>query len=293
MIRGEGVGKLSHQRPEWSPWLSIVGEALREAWENRWDAMVPNCPEDRQPHAPLLSGATIEIGESAVRVLWRRLLGLAAESGSPKLAGLKGAISEQIDAPALFEASLCQDKSWVDRLATTTGASAETLEAVVALVSLPFLQACNRRWASTLPTTWVDGYCPVCASWPAFAEVRGIERSRYCRCGRCGSEWYSELLHCGYCGSHDHDEFVSLVPQKSGVTGEVEACRRCHGYLKVFTSLQGRPPSSVILKDLGSVDLDLAALEHGYARPVGPGCAMKVTVVTAASPLRRLFAWNA
>src|SRR5512138_195796 len=206
---GEDVERLSHQRPEWLPWLSIVGEALREGREHRWNAVVPDAPEVQQPHTPLLSGAAVRISEAVVRRLWRRLLGLAAGSGSPKLATLKTAINQRIDAAALFEASLCQDKRWVDRLATTSEADAEALEAVVALVSFAFLQACNRRWASVLPASWVDGYCPVCASWPAFVEVRGIERSRYCRCGRCGSEWYSELLHCGYCGSHDHDQFVS------------------------------------------------------------------------------------
>jgi FdhE protein len=123
----------------------------------------------------------------------------------------------------------------------------------------------------------MEGYCPVCGAWPAFAEVRGIERSRYLRCGRCAGEWQARALTCPYCGMTDHNQLVSLIPEKAGASRAIEACKRCLGYVKTFTTLQASPAGRIMLDDLASVDLDLAAIERGYGRPQGPGYSLDVT----------------
>jgi hypothetical protein len=46
-----------------------------------------------------------------------------------------------------------------------------------------------------------------------------------------------------------------------------------------------------MLEDLASVDLDLAALEHGCSRPAGTGRHVGVTVVDK-RPARRFFGWS-
>ena len=121
----------------------------------------------------------------------------------------------------------------------------------------------------------------MCGAWPAFAEVRGIERTRVFRCGRCGCGWHARPLRCPYCGIDDHRALVSLVPQHGGSHGVIEACTSCHSYAKTFTRLQGCAPETVMLDDLASVHLDVAALEEGYTRPQGPGYRLDVTVCSA------------
>jgi FdhE protein len=167
----------------------------------------------------------------------------------------------------------------------------EALQAVGALVAAPVLQAAHRRWRAAVPKSWGKGYCPVCGSWPAFAETRGIERNRYLRCARCGAEWFAQLLQCAFCDTRDHGELVSLIPEAGGTPEGIEACRRCRGYIKVFTRLQGCAPAAVMLEDLASVHLDLAALREGYSRPQGAGMAVDVTV-NPMSAAKRRFAWN-
>jgi FdhE protein len=76
----------------------------------------------------------------------------------------------------------------------------------------------------------------------------------------------------------DHDELVSLVPEKAGANSVIEACRHCLGYVKTFTTLQGSPPAKVFLGDLASVDLDIAALEQGYKRHQGTGYSLALMV---------------
>ena len=161
-------------------------------------------------------------------------------------------------------------------LAAGAGADPEAFHAVTALLPLPLLHACNRRWKPS--ESWLEGYCPICGAWPAFAEIRGIERNRYFRCGGCGSEWQSHCLFCPYCAATDHNQLASLVPEQSGSRSVIDACNRCLGYLKAFTTLQGSPPARIILDDLATVELDCAAAERGYKRPPGAGYLLNVTV---------------
>ena len=273
-----GVQVLERRHPEWKPWLTVVHTLLTETANPAWDAVVPVRTETQHGKAPLLAGATIRLEERLVRRLWDQLLRTACRSGTPKLATLEPVLRAELDALTLFRASLCQDSDRIAAVAAVFSADPDALEAIAALAPVPFLQACNRRWLSLKSASWVEGYCPVCGAWPTLAEVRGIERSRYFRCGRCGGEWQAHCLFCPYCGMTDHRELVSLVPEKSGAAGVIDACRRCLGYVKTLTTLQGSPPAKVLLDDLATVDLDVAAFEQGYGRPEGAGYHLDVTV---------------
>ncbi len=286
---------LRRERPEWEPWLAVVDEILREAGGPAWEAAVPASAPEQRDAVPLLAGTTLTLDTGLVRRLFERLIRTASRAGTPKMSSLKAALHADMEWAPLFTASLCQDSDQISEIAAVSGADAEALHAVTALLPVPFLYACNRRWASSISASWVEGYCPVCGSLPAFAEVRGIERNRYFRCGRCGGEWHARALYCPYCDMTDHDELISLVPEKApekaGSNAVIDACQRCLGYVKTFTRLQGCPPGAVMLEDLASVDLDVAAIEHGFARPPGPGRALGLTVIDkGARP--SFFAWK-
>ena len=77
----------------------------------------------------------------------------------------------------------------------------------------------------------------------------------------------------------DHNELVSLVPEQSGSNSVIDACKRCLGYAKTFTTLQGSPSAKILLDDLATAHLDIAALEQGYKRPQGAGYSLNVTVM--------------
>lgn len=272
-----GLQNLKRLHPEWEPWLAVVQEILRESADSKWDAVVPVRAGTQPDKVPLLAGANLDLEKNSLRLLLEQLMGVACRSGTAKMATLDAALHEDLDIFTLFRASLHQDSDHIKDCAAVLGVDPEAFQAVAAMVPLPFLQACNRRWRRTIAVSWMEGYCPVCGAWPAFVEVRGIERSRYFRCGRCGGEWQAHLLFCPYCGNTDHNEQVSLVPESSPKSA-VDACKRCLGYVKTFTTLQGSPPAKVILDDLASVELDVAAAEQGYKHPQGAGYALNVTV---------------
>jgi FdhE protein len=273
-----GLEKISRDYPEWKPWLAVVEEVLKETADPKWNAFVP---ADTQPkeRSPILAGACIAFEIGSVRGWAKRLMRIAHTSGTSQMATLKSAESTNLDIQTLFQASLCQDGKKLETIASGIGVDPGAFRAVAELIPIPFLQACGRRWVVSTAARWTEGYCPICGAWPAFAEVRGIERSRYLRCARCGGEWQFHPLHCPYCGTTDHNELTALVPESGGSTRTVEACRRCLGYIKSFTMLQGTPGNEIILKDLESVDLDVAAVEQRYKRAEGSGYFLDITVL--------------
>ena len=55
----------------------------------------------------------------------------------------------------------------------------------------------------------------------------------------------------------------------------VEVCDTCRGYLKGVTTVRPLVARAILLDDLMTVHLDVAALERGYKRPERPGYALE------------------
>ena len=279
MTASRALESLKRARPEWMPWLGVVEEVVRECDAPHWEPTVPDRAAYPAGRLPLLAGTSAPLPASVIQRWLERLIRLAVLSKTDAMLSLGTIRASDVDHVKLFTSSLRGDTDAVMEVAAAQGADAEALQAVVALVPLPFLHACNRRLAGAVPAGWAHGYCPVCGSWPAFAEVLGIERSRQFRCARCGGEWYARALVCPFCDVSDHTQLTTLVPGKSDAHAVIDACNGCRRYVKVFARLQGCPPAAVMIEDLASVGLDVAALEHGYERSADVGSPVDVTVV--------------
>lgn len=277
------LDRLALATPAWRSWLTLLEEALLEVKNTAWDSLELSARADPGRTAPLLAHARIALDPS-LGVRWvRRLLEIAARQDGGAAALLVGA-GDGLDAGRFLEAALCNDRESLAKAGAGTGAAAEALGALAGLAASPLLQACRRRLASDLPEAWSQGYCPLCGSWPALAEVRGLERSIRLRCARCGGDWRGEWLRCPFCGTSDHERLGALVSEAHGETRKVETCGVCRGYLKTVTTLLPWPAEEVAIEDLATVDLDVAAIARGYTRPEGPGCVLQARL--SARPAR-------
>jgi FdhE protein len=279
---------LAREYPDWQPWLLVVEGVVREATDPSWETWVP-AAESQAADVPRLAGAKLTADPGKIRRWQEHLLQTAARSGAPRMSQLNSLQKVEINSAVLFEAALCEDGAALKQIADNLGVDPESFSAVTALIAVPFLHACNRRWQASRVPGWTAGYCPMCGAWPAFAETRGIERSRYLRCARCGAEWQAHALFCCFCSNSDHKELGSLLPEKSGSTRAIDTCNRCRGYLKTFTKLQGSAATKIMLDDLASVDLDIAALERGFKRPPGPGYALNSKMLAKPGLGERIF----
>jgi len=217
--------------------------------------------------APLLSHTRITLDARATRLWVRRLLTLALPGEARK-----------VDEIALLDAALSHDDEALDALARAGGADPSVLRVAGQMAVLPLLQACARALAPEVPAAWWEGYCPVCGAWPAVAEYTGLERKRQLRCGRCGAGWAIPLLRCVYCDETHHDNLGYLTPEAGEQSRKIEVCNTCKGYLKAVTTVRPLAPWAILVDDLTTVPLDIAALERGYRRPERPGYVLEARV---------------
>ncbi|HEV2748989.1 MAG TPA: formate dehydrogenase accessory protein FdhE [Gemmatimonadales bacterium] len=255
--------------PESQAWLGLLEVALNESEDGSvWDGAVPDPAADRPVKAPLLSHTRMSVEGRAARGWVRRVLTLAVPESARRIDGL-----------ALLEAAVCHDDVRIDALAASAGAEPRAVRVVAQMAALPLLRACGRAMARELPATWWEGYCPLCGTWPVVAEYTGLERKRQLRCGRCGTGWAIPLLRCVFCDETAHDNLGYLTPEAGEQTRKIEVCHTCKGYLKAFTTVRTLAPWAILLDDLATVPLDVAALERGYHRPERPGYALEAQVV--------------
>lgn len=278
--------------PDLSPWLSLLWQSRREAASVEWTAAADGAdlatrtalplraPDDR--HC-LLASTAVTVVPSAVARLAYRLLGAGGT-------GLRTRIGPDI-AVALLTAAVEQDDDALAGLALELDVESQRLAAIAPFLAMPLLLACGRAWTAAIPAGWRHGHCPVCAAWPALAERRGLHADRGLRCSRCGVEWSQGGARCPFCECDDPDQLAALTvgaaardrsglagrngaPDRAATSGRptgpdrrVEACRQCRGYVKALVTTVPIPPVDVAVRDLLTLDLDLAALDAGLVRP--------------------------
>jgi FdhE protein len=262
------VAQARRENPEAEAWLGLLEAALGESDDGaRWEAAAPKPAADRPVKAPLLSRAEITVDGRVVRGWVRRLLRGAMRTNARAVDGL-----------ALLEAAVCQDDARIDGLAAAAGADPHAVRVVGQMAALPLLQACARALARDLPATWWESYCPLCGAWPVVAEYTGLERKRQLRCGRCGTGWAIPWLRCAFCDESHHENLGYLTPEQGEPMRKVEVCKTCKGYLKGLTTVRPLAPWAILLDDLTTVHLDVAAVERGYGRPERPGYALEARI---------------
>jgi len=280
---------LDAEHPEWRPLLLVIEEALREAERPQWARLVPALEHSGRGGRPLLDGAVINLAPRLVGRWVRHILGIAAGAGTEAEPLSRAVATGSLDPLLLFETAVSQDVDRFDELAGVGGDYGGLLRGLASLIAMPMLQSCRRAWAERAPADWASGYCPICGSWPALAEIRGLDGARHLRCGCCGSDWRTEWLRCPFCGEGDHEKLGSLVSPDRLARETIEVCDRCRGYVKTMTTLSSIRPDHVVLQDLATLVLDIAALERGYRRPAAKGHEVAVSVVAESSRLRDLL----
>jgi FdhE protein len=276
---GSLLTALDAEHPEWRPLLAVIKEALREAERPQWARFVPALEHSGRGGRPLLDGAVINAAPRLVRRWVRHILGIATAAGTEVEPLARRVAEGWLDPLLLFESAVSQD---VDRFPEVALVDRD-------LIAMPMLQSCRRAWAERVPMDWEYGYCPICGGWPALAEKRGLDGARHLRCECCGGDWRTEWLRCPFCGEADHEKLGSLVSPDKLERETIEVCDGCSGYVKTMTTLNPIRPEHVVLQDLATVVLDVAALERGYRRPAAKGHEVAVSVVAESSRLRDLL----
>ena len=269
------LADLERRTPEWRAWLALLGEidAALEAGKIRVTIDEAPAAPGAAPGAPLLNGRTVRVDDRALRRLLARLLATASRRAPlhAPAASLERFRPDRDRALRLIEATICHDGATISAAADAQGVEAAALTTVVGLAALPVLATCAATLSSRVPAHWSCGYCPVCGSWPLAAELRGVERERVLRCGRCGAGWCATPLRCAFCGESRHEQLGALATAEGLESRKAETCASCRSYLKSLAALTAHGLVELWLTDLETVELDVAARERGYGRPSASG----------------------
>jgi FdhE protein len=210
---------------------------------------------------------TCETAEVAAEL--RRLARNLSETSVEGSAGQRTAerlATEELDVGPVLEDALNGDTDAIARAATAGGYDPAAFAQLLELALQPVLwEAAARCAALTDVDKWDRGYCPVCGSWPAVAELVGAQKRRVLRCGRCGTWWSWLVLLCPYCGNDDHRALGTLSSDDS--RDRVDVCERCHGYVKSIATFNSVPTVRLAAEDAATIHLDVGAREAGYTRP--------------------------
>jgi FdhE protein len=277
----ERLRYLAATDPAVAPMAVLQVQALDAAADPIWERGVPEFESLRLAEGvPLLHETTLKVdGERAGRLLRQLASAAAAHAG----ARLEDAVASDGLTVQLIETSIVRNTAGLRRLAEQTRIEINVLATLGSLAAVPLLQAVARRSAPLLASAnWDASYCPVCGAAPTLAELRGLERERWLRCGRCCAGWLFRSAACAFCGCADPELLGYLAPDAERDTPLAETCRSCGSYLKTVATLGPLQPDEVFLRDIDSVELDMAALQKGYTRPARQVFALTLRVAPLA-----------
>ncbi len=240
---------------------------------------------------PVLAGEPIPMPVNVLAATLLDLCGELAESGAGEAAAhIRTALETgSMDAGSLLAASLARDQNAIRTGAAHRGLAADLVWLVAELTVGPFVYLLQRTLLATSAADpiddardrgplgaaldrWTYGHCPACGSWPAMAEA--VDGHRALRCSFCSAAWELPTYACAYCGEHG-EAFVTAAPDQERKDRRTEVCSACGGYLKTVDTLLLSPFPLLSIADLETMDLDMAAMEHGYHRPPLKEFAMK------------------
>ena len=218
---------------------------------------------------PLLRGEPVAWDTGRVREKFVDLCRVMQERGNPFAAELRRAAgSARFPVADLAVEILAGAPSVVAERAAALDLDAGLAATLLRLTLFPALAAVVADLAPLLDSAgWRRGYCPACGAWPLLGEYRGLELTRFLRCGLCAAAWEIDRLVCCFCGNRMHQDLVNLNVEGEEGKHRAVACRRCHCHLKQISTLTPLPPVQLLVADIATLHLDLVALDRAYSPP--------------------------
>jgi FdhE protein len=215
---------------------------------------------------PLLRGLRLDLDPKAFRQRWQRVCRALAQQPDGVAVALAEALGKgRLEPAEMLAAILAGQPEAVCAKAEALGLDAGLTATVLRFTLFPLFVTLEAQLAPLREgAAWEQGYCPTCGSWPLLGEFRGLDQSRFLRCGLCAAGWEVRRLWCPFCGNRDHQRLGFLHSEGAEAKYRAAVCDACRGYVKMLATLSALPPLHLLLADAATLHLDLAAAERGY-----------------------------
>jgi FdhE protein len=216
---------------------------------------------------PLLRGEQLAIDAKAFRRRWEKACA-ALEAIRPD--GAATALADalrrgDLDASGLIGSVLAGHPEEIHHRAEALGLDPTLAATLMRFALFPVFTALAAHLSPLREgAVWERGFCQTCGSWPLLGEFRGLDQSRYLRCGLCADGWEAARLWCPFCGNRDHERLGFLHAEGEESQYRALTCEECRGYVKMVSALSALPPLTLLAADAATLHLDLAAAERGF-----------------------------
>jgi FdhE protein len=269
------IDRLLADRPSYSgplTWLRAVTDELTPV-AGYIAATLPEPEAARDKLAagePLLRGLGVVVEDRQFARRWKRLCEALNESqpGAASPALSKVVRKQLLDGSEVLSALLRNDPRPIADVARKTESDPGLVSILVRLTLFPGMATVQETAASPLRgVAWDRGHCPVCGGPPLLGEFRGLDQSRFLRCGLCAASWEVPRQWCPACGNRDHESLGFLAKEGEESRYRVATCDTCRSGVKMLSTLSALPPLMLLVADAATLHLDLAAADHGYLCP--------------------------
>ena len=176
--------------------------------------------------------------------------------------------SKEINFAEFFKAVGAEDGRYISALSKKLKVSEDLLLFLAKNSLKPILETyANDLRDAVDQERWWKEYCPICGSPPSIARLRE-EGERFLVCSLCSFEWRFPRLMCPFCGNEDPKGLRYFHTEKEGKTNRVDVCEKCKGYIKTVDTRESQEEFIPLVEDMGTLHLDILALQEGYRRGV-------------------------
>jgi FdhE protein len=269
------LGRLGQDQPSLAAARALLSDILPGLFTEPVQEAAPSLATD---HAvaklaagiPLLRGEVFQLDVRGFRKRWQYVCSMVErhQGAAAAKALTEGLCRDRLVPAELLQAVLAGRPEDVHARVDALGLDAGLTATVLRLTMFPVLAQINSALAPLRAgVPWHHGYCPTCGSWPLLGEYRGLEQTRWLRCGLCAAAWEFARLQCPFCGTRDHRQLGYFHVDEAEPKHRAATCDACRGYVKMVSTLTGFSGPQLLVADLATLFLDLAAAERGYAVP--------------------------
>jgi FdhE protein len=265
--------RLGAEHPSLAAPAAVLSELLPTLLEPQPSATPPALPAERAAEklaggVPLLRGEGVVLDGKVLRRRWAAICSALGhhQNGDAAMALAAAVRDRRLSVEELAAAVLDGRANEVHARADALELDAGLAATVLRFTLFPLLAALNEAVAPLRSgAAWDRGYCPTCGSWPLLGEFRGLEQIRWLRCGLCAAEWQFPRIGCPFCDNRDHEQLGSLHIEGEQDQRRLATCEACHGYVKMLATLGPLSQAQLLVADVATLLLDLAAAQRGYA----------------------------
>lgn len=266
------VNRIAQERPALAGPAHVLADVLPGLYATPATETAPALDSERASAklaggVPLLRGESLALDVAAFRQRWLHVCeAVRQHQGSDAAQALADAMRRgTLDGREWTQEVLAGRPEVIHARADALGLDAGLAATILRLTLFPVFVPIS---ASLEPlrerVRWEQGFCPTCGSWPLLGEFRGLEQTRVLRCGLCATAWEFPRLRCAFCSTTDHRQLGYFHAEGEEGKYRAATCDVCRGYVKMLSTLTALSPPQLLVADVATMHLDLAAAERGF-----------------------------